>query len=70
MVIQYYIILSRVTMSDDEFKYAIDMNKIKNNKLYSKFVKGLEGHNKGKDEPTTLPPPRPVEYKIAYQTNT
>lgn len=28
-------------MSDDEFKYAIDMNKIKNNKLFNKFVKGL-----------------------------
>jgi hypothetical protein len=32
-------------MADEEFKYPIDMNKIKNNKLYSKFVKNMEKDN-------------------------
>lgn len=42
------------------------MNKIKNNKLFNKFVKNLaEGQNKVKEEP----PARPVEYRIAYQAS-
>jgi len=29
-------------MSEEDFKYPVDLSKIKNNKLYSKFVKSLE----------------------------
>jgi hypothetical protein len=44
-------------MSDEEFKYLIDINKIKNNKLYNKFIKTMD---KNAIQPKQDTPPRPA----------
>lgn len=37
-------------MSDDDFKFNVDMSKVKNSKLYSKFVKSIESGVRHKDD--------------------
>lgn len=52
-------------MSEEEFKYPVDLSKIKNNKLFNKFVKSLEKEpSKPKNEEAAA---KPIEYNTAYQ---
>jgi hypothetical protein len=59
------LIFQFLSMSEEEFKYPVDLSKIKNNKLFNKFVKSLEKEpSKPKNEEAAA---KPIEYNTAYQ---